>query len=189
MYLFGTLDPHPPTAIPILGRGPKKSDFWLLWVATVNGSAFLEFWHFVQIFDFCARWVANLTMWVTWCHLGPRGLGRFSGPQSDQVEVKWCDPSWRGKPAEAHPTASERVWGSGVSDDLGQGGGQGSGLSIQSSFLFTITHHLHQDHFPDAHNHPTSRSETPSGSEFLILLRMWSSTLWCIKTFTHSPIN
>ena len=158
------------------------------WVATVNGSAFLEFWHFAQIFDFCAGWVANLTMWVTWCHLGPRGLGRFSGPQSDQVGVKWCDPAEGGN-QRTHPTASERVWGSGVSDDLGQGGGQGSGLSIQSSFLFTITHHLHQDHFPDAHNHPTSRSETPSGSEFLSLLRMWSSTLWCIKTFTHSPIN
>ena len=24
MYLFGTLDPHPPTATPILGQSPKK---------------------------------------------------------------------------------------------------------------------------------------------------------------------
>ena len=31
MYLFGTLDPHPPTATPILGQGPKKRVFaeWL----------------------------------------------------------------------------------------------------------------------------------------------------------------
>ena len=25
MYLFGTLDPHPPTATPILGQSPKKN--------------------------------------------------------------------------------------------------------------------------------------------------------------------
>ena len=27
MYLFGTLDPHPPTATPILGQSPKKTFF------------------------------------------------------------------------------------------------------------------------------------------------------------------
>ena len=27
MYLFGTLDPHPPTATPILGQSPKKDGF------------------------------------------------------------------------------------------------------------------------------------------------------------------
>ena len=27
MYLFGTLDPHPPTATPILGQSPKKDWF------------------------------------------------------------------------------------------------------------------------------------------------------------------
>ena len=29
MYLFGTLDPHPPTATPILEQGPEKSGFLL----------------------------------------------------------------------------------------------------------------------------------------------------------------
>ena len=31
MYLFGTLDPHPPTATPFLGQSPKKRFFaeWL----------------------------------------------------------------------------------------------------------------------------------------------------------------
>ena len=42
--------------------------------------------------------------------------------------VKWCEPAEGGN-QRTHPTASERVWGSGVSDDLGQGGGQGLGLS------------------------------------------------------------
>ena len=29
MYLFGTLDPHPPTATPILEQGPEKNGFLL----------------------------------------------------------------------------------------------------------------------------------------------------------------
>ena len=27
MYIFGTPDPHPPTATPILGQSPKKNGF------------------------------------------------------------------------------------------------------------------------------------------------------------------
>ena len=29
MYLFRTLDPHPPTATPILGQSPKKNEFFV----------------------------------------------------------------------------------------------------------------------------------------------------------------
>ena len=62
--------------------------------------------------DFRARWVANLTMWVTWCDLGLGGLGRSPGPQSDPVGVKWCCPTEGGN-QWAHPTASERDRGVG----------------------------------------------------------------------------
>ena len=37
MYLFGTLDPHPPTAAPILGQSPKNNVFFLTeWLFSLN---------------------------------------------------------------------------------------------------------------------------------------------------------
>ena len=108
------------------------------WVATVKGSTFLELWQ-VQIFDFCAGWVTNLTMWVTWCDLGPRGLGRFSGPQTDPVEVKWCIPT----EGESSGNIQQQVRGTGVGVqwcDPGQWVARARvGLSIQT-FLFSHTH-------------------------------------------------
>ena len=100
--------------------------------------------------DFCAGWVANLTMWVTWCDLGLGGLGRSPGPQSDPVGVKWCCPTEGGN-QWAHPTASERDRG-GVSSEatLVSGDGQGKG-AVWLSRHFPISHNHHQHQHQVAH--------------------------------------
>ena len=89
--------------------------------------------------DFCAGWVANLTMWVTWCDLGLGGLGRSPGPQSDPVGVKWCCPTEGGN-QWAHPTASERDRGGVSSEATLVSGVTRARAGIKYTILFIIAH-------------------------------------------------
>ena len=58
MYLFGTLDPHPPTATPILGHSPKKDGFLFslksleLWTPTLLFAFYFLFHPLSVLFAF-----------------------------------------------------------------------------------------------------------------------------------------